>query len=213
MHYFLIGNATIPSTWVALVAGFIVSYLAVRFRFGKVIADTLVDAIFYFILIWKLSVIVTQFGNVIKSPLSILYFNGGRVGVILGLLGASIKIISEMNKKQLNQKCVEALFLGVVITQAVYQVIFVLVNETTILVQLVTIMSFVFFTLFVWLTIEKETYNSIQLPILFIAVHFFVTAFQSTSLFNSLTITFISLFFIFIGSWRKKQDIKSEGTL
>lgn len=210
-HYYLIGNATIPSSWVALILGFIVAYIAVRFRYGKHVSDLLVDGIFYFILIWKLSVIITQFGIVIKSPLTILYFNGGRAGVMLGLLGAAFKIGLTLKKSDSKQQHAEALFVGVVIIQAVYQIVMVVVNEATLLIQISTIASFLVFTLFVWILVGKGKYSPIQLPVLFIAVHFFVAAFQSVSIFGTMTTVLISLFFMLMTYHQK--GFEPEGTV
>ena len=84
---FIIGSLTVPSTWIALITAFVVAYSAVRIRIGKYTADILLDAVFYFIIVWKLSVIFTNFNTVIKSPLSIIYFDGGILGFYLGLAG------------------------------------------------------------------------------------------------------------------------------
>lgn len=210
-HYFIVGSATIPSSWVALMIGFLVAYIMIRLKYGKQLSELLVDAIFYFILVWKLSVILTQFGNVISSPLSILYFNGGRVGVILGILVAGIKVLVALKKNKIKLNDIQALFLGVVIIQTVYQIVMVLLNEATVLIQVMTISSFVLFSIFTWLMIVRGKYSPIQLPVLFTAVHLFVASFQPAGLFGSMATMLMSLFFIVISF--KERVIESEGTV
>ena len=106
---FIIGNTTVPSSWVALVLAFALTYLVIRLRYGKRISGVLVDSMFYFVLVWKLSVILTDFKNVIKSPLSIIYFNGGRIGLYLGLLAGMVTIVIELKKNgmhtSINKRC------------------------------------------------------------------------------------------------------------
>lgn len=212
-RYFLIGSATIPSSWISLMIGFIVAYIAVRLRYGKRISDVLGDTLFYFLLVWKLSVIITQFGNVIKSPLSILYFNGGRVGVVLGLFLVSIKLFAEKKKRNIRRDDWIALFIGFVIIQSVYQVMMVLWNEGTLIVQFVTIISFTLFTLFIWLSARKKNHSPVQFTLLFMAVHFFVASFQTAGIFGLSVITTMLICLFFMLLFFKEHRTESEGTL
>ena len=117
-NFYFVGNVTLASSWIALIIAFVVAYIAIRFRFGKEISGVLVDSIFYFVLVWKLSVIVTDFGNVIKSPLSIIYFNGGTIGFYLALLAVGITLLIESKKKKLHRIDRLALFISFVVILA-----------------------------------------------------------------------------------------------
>ena len=195
--FYLIGNTTVPSSWVALIVAFILSYCALRLRFGKKSSDVLVDSIFYFILVWKLSVIVTDFGNVIKSPLSIIYFNGGTIGFYLGLFAVGITLLIESKKNNLHKLDRMALFIGFITIQSAYQVMMALLNKGPIDAQIASVLIFTAFALLIWMSIEKWRASPIQLTVLFPVVHMFAAAFQPTGVLGIPVITtvLVSLFF------------------
>lgn len=187
-NYFLIGNLTVPSAWIALIVAFVITYSGIRFKFGKSAADYLADVLFYFVLVWKLSVIVTDFQTVIHSPLSILYFHGGRIGIFLGLFAAIVKILMDRKKKKLNQDGLIALFVGSVLIQTVYQLMMVLLNEGALVAQLVTVIVFGLFAIWIWFVIDKMKDSLVQLAALFIVNHLFVGAFQQAGIFGTAVI-------------------------
>ena len=90
--WYSIGSFTFPSSWGAIIASFVLTYLFLYF-WNRKASDWYSSAVFYFILTWKLSVIVVDFQTVIDHPLTILYFHGGRVGYWLGILAALLYII------------------------------------------------------------------------------------------------------------------------
>ena len=96
--FFTIGSLSVPSSWIALMAAFVVAYSAVRFRYGKKHAEIIGDAFFYLVIVWKLSVVLTDFDSVLRSPLAIVYFHGGVVGFYLGLLFIAGKIFMGYEK-------------------------------------------------------------------------------------------------------------------
>lgn len=85
-HFFQIGHLSVPSSWIAFIVGVVLAYVAVRVRFGKLHSERVADAFFTLVLVWKLSVVVTDFGSILRSPLALIYFDGGTVGFFLGLL-------------------------------------------------------------------------------------------------------------------------------
>ena len=197
-NYFLIGNMTVPSSWVALIIAFAIAYSLVRFKFEKRVAEKMSDLIFYFIIVWKFSVLITNFETVIQSPLSIIYFHGGRVGIFLGLFVVGIKVLIEINKNRLNKDDVVVLFLGSVIIQVVYQLTMVLLNEGALLVQLMTLVIFIPFAVFTWLAIKRADGSLSQLSLLFAAIHLFVSSFQPAGILGTSVIATVtmSLFFV-----------------
>ena len=210
---FIIGNTTVPSSWVALVLAFAISYLVIRLRYGKHISGVLVDSIFYFVLVWKLSVILTDFNNVIKSPLSIIYFNGGQLGFYLGLLVGMITIVIELKKNGMHMFDKQALFLGFITIQSVYQLLMVLINEGPKTAELVTSLMFTLIVIFIWISSNKIENAIIQLALLFAAGHFFTSLFQPSSYVNNSFITtiLVTIFIIFFLGHSERD--KLEGSL
>lgn len=210
---FIIGRTTVPSSWIALIVAFVVAYSAIRMKYGKSIAEVLADAIFYFMIVWKLSVIVTDFGSVIKSPLSIVYFHGGLVGFYLGLFVAAISVLIKLKRRGLARIDSVALFVGVVLIQAIYQVMMVLLNEGALVAQIMTIMFFTLFAIFIWIIVGKVESSPIQLALLFMAMHFFVAAFQpagvlGTSVLATLMISLFFSVFLFRGPVMEMEELK-----
>lgn len=198
--FIMIGKTTVPTTWIALIVAFVVAYGVVRMQYGKKIAEILVDAVFYFIIVWKLSVVITDFETVIKSPWSIVYFHGGVIGFYIGLFVAAIRVLYEVRKVEMNRFDRTALFVGFVVIQAMYQVVMVVLNTADVLVQVVTGFGFVFLTLVVSLRRVRRHVSLFQLVLLFMAGHFFIGAFQPAGIFGTSVIaTFIAgLFFMYL---------------
>ncbi|WP_061810145.1 hypothetical protein [Rossellomorea vietnamensis] len=84
-RWYTIGSLTFPSTWGAIIASFILTFLFLYF-WNRKASDWYSNGVFYFLVIWKLSVIVVDFQNVIEHPITILYFHGGKLGYWIGLL-------------------------------------------------------------------------------------------------------------------------------
>ena len=108
--YFQIGNLSVPSSWIAFIVAAIFAYGAVRARFGKRHAEVMADAFFIVVIVWKLSVLLTDFGSVLRSPLAVIYFDGGAVGFYLGLLVAAGKIVVDRRKGRLVAVSVQVSF-------------------------------------------------------------------------------------------------------
>ena len=83
-NYFQIGNLSAPSSWIAFMVGVVSAYVAVRVRFGKPQGDRVADAFFTLGLIWKFSILLTDFKSVLRSPMAFIYFDGGTIGFFLG---------------------------------------------------------------------------------------------------------------------------------
>ncbi len=176
--FFIIGSLSVPASWIALMAAFVVAYSAVRFRYGKKHAEIIGDAFFYLVIVWKLSIVLTDFESVLRSPLAIIYFHGGVVGFYLGLLFIAGKILLDMKKGRLGADGFRALFTGAVLVQVVYQVMMVLLNEGELIAQVVTVVVFGLFAVFFWMNSGKAGNWPVQLALVFMAVHVFVAAVQ-----------------------------------
>ncbi len=84
-EWYQIGNLSVPSTWLAfLLVAFLTAMLLWRL-FGRNVSSVFMDYLFYFLITWKLSVVVTDFGMVVNNPLTILYYATGDIGVYFGV--------------------------------------------------------------------------------------------------------------------------------
>ncbi|MGN7387090.1 hypothetical protein [Sporosarcina sp. SAFN-015] len=210
---FYIVNLTVPSTWIALIIAFLLSYIAIRLKFGKQIANRFGDAIFYLIIIWKLSVIITDFKIVIQAPLSIVYFNGGIVGFILGLAYVAFRTWLDWKKGRVDKDVLAALFIGAVSVQAIFQVMMVLLNEGSLLARVGTAVVFLGYLFFVWKNVEVSRSHIVYLSLLFMAAHVFVAVIQPKGLMNPpLLVTFLlGLFFIVIFVDKRTSELTNGG--
>lgn len=207
-EYYLIGSITVPSNWVALIVGFLVAYIAIRKRYGKQLAERFSDAVFYIIIIWKLSVVITDFSTVIKAPMAIVYFNGGMIGFCLGLVFVALRLLLDVRKERLDISSVIGLFMGAVIVQAVYQVMMALLNDGGLVPKIVTAIGFLSLVVYLWIVAKKTEENSILLPILFMAVHFFVATLQPRGLTDSSFFVSMSIGLFFIALfWRMNANV------
>ncbi|MDW0116986.1 hypothetical protein QTL97_08570 [Sporosarcina thermotolerans] len=209
---YVIGNITVPSNWIALIVAFIIAYSIIRLRLGKVSATLFSDAVFYIIIIWKLSVIITDFSTVIRAPISIVYFNGGFTGFCLGLLFVAGRIWFDWIRGKVDKESLVALFTGAVTVQTIFQVMMVLLNKGSLIAGIGTVVIFIALTFFVW-RIEQIGDHIALISMLFMAAHIFVATIQPKGLLNPpLFITLIiGVFFIAIFKVTKVQTERGSG--
>jgi hypothetical protein len=118
-QWYNIGAFTFPGSWAAVVAAFILTFLFLFF-WNKKASDWYSNAIFYFILTWKLSVIVVDFTTVIKHPLTILYFHGGTAGYWMGI---AVVLIYTFIKKENPYHVLAAWVMTVLIYEGVFDIL------------------------------------------------------------------------------------------
>lgn len=189
--YFQIVNLTVPSTWVALLLSFLITYVFVRWKFGKEAAHLIGDSMFYFLIVWKFSVILTDFNTITQFPLSILYFNGGRIGVYLGLLAVVINLYWINKKKVILHSERFSLLVGSMLTLSFYQLLMALLNEGTLFVRTVTISLFAIFILSVMIFTKQFKTMPKEFVLLAIGLHLFVSVWQPAGIIQTSTITLI----------------------
>ncbi|PIC81598.1 hypothetical protein CSV75_07460 [Sporosarcina sp. P18a] len=191
-QYYPIGSITMPSSWIAFISGFIVTYLFIRLYFGKVHGERIGDLFFYIVIIWKVSVIVTDFSMVMKNPLSILYFHGGKFGWILGLVVAGLWMLRQVYKQKWKRIDKWTLLLALICWQAVYQIAMTLLNEGSLVVKSATILLFVAVFMLSWWCQQKKVNTVSELAGVLLAAHFLVSAIQG-NLLNTAFITTICI--------------------
>lgn len=206
--YFQVINLTVPSTWIASILSFIVAFFIIKFKYGNTTARFLGDAMFYFVIVWKLSVVLTDFTTVIQFPLSILYFNGGAVGVYLGIFTVGIFLFYNLKKNRMSQLDVFGLFIGSIITLSSYQVFVAVFNPGPFGIRLGTIAGFLIFMLLVVTFVNRFKEMPKELAMLLIGLHLFMSVLQPAGLFQTPTIVvvIIGLFMMIIN----KKNFKME---
>ena len=177
-EWFIIKSLTVPSSWVAVLLALILTGIVVWRVFGKETEDWYSDAAILFLLVWKLSVIVTDFDMILDSPLSILYFNGGETGLYLGVIAALGRLFWQLRRKGWPKRELVDMLIAMVMVQSLYQLFMVLLNEAEMWQKILTVLVFVGLTMLTWQKAKLSSVWRIQLTILFLAGHLFVSILQ-----------------------------------
>jgi len=177
-EWFIIKSLTVPSSWVAVLLALILTGIVVWRVFGKETEDWYSDAAILFLLVWKLSVVVTDFDMILDSPLSILYFNGGETGLYLGVIAALGRLFWQLRRKGWPERELVAMLIAMVMVQSLYQLFMVLLNEAEMWQKILTVLVFVGLTMLTWQKAKLSSVWRIQLTILFLAGHLFVSILQ-----------------------------------
>lgn len=139
-EWYSIRALTLPATAVALLVAFFIVWLVLRVQFPKKWAGVYGDAIFTFIIVWKFSIIVTDFKAVIAQPFALLYFNGGTIGVFLGVMAASLQLWWKRQKIQFDATGIAACSWAIILTQSIYQWLVVLLNDNQTTSEVITLL-------------------------------------------------------------------------
>lgn len=177
-QWFIIKSLTIPSAWLALLIAFVVTWLIVWKRYGKEAENLYSDAILLFIVVWKLSIIVTDFEMVVDSPLSILYFNGGSTGIYLGLAAALIRGAFALRKNGFSVKESEMALFSIVLIQCIYQIMMIFLNDGTSWQGMLTFLIFSVMVFAVFSFISKGALWRVQLATIMLLVMLLAGSFQ-----------------------------------
>lgn len=181
-EWFIIKSLTVPSSWIAVLLAILITWLVLWRKFGKTTEVWFSDAAVLFLLVWKLSVIITDFNMILSSPLSILYFNGGYTGLYLGLIVALARMLFQLKKKGWPVSELVAILFASVMVQSLYQFLMVIMNEAALWQKFITVFLFLGITILTWLKAANSSTWRIQLSILFLCTHVFVALLQPEGL-------------------------------
>lgn len=148
-EWYSIRTLTLPATAIALLLAFFIVWVILRIQFSKQWAAVYGDAIFTFILVWKFSLIVTDFRGVMEQPLALIYFNGGTIGVYLGVIAVIFQFIWKKEKILLDAEALIASVWSIVLTQSIYQWLFVLLNDNPVKSEIITLLVLSLLTIFI----------------------------------------------------------------
>lgn len=189
-EWFSIRTLTLPATAIALLLAFFIVWFILRMQFSKQWAGVYTDAVFTFIFVWKFSLIVTDFRLVIEQPLALLYFNGGTVGIYLGVIAVLLQIV--WKKKQFDTEGVTASIWAILLTQSIYQWFVVLLNDNTVKSEIITLIVLSILTIFI---LWKMTVRTKALLIYTVGL-MIVAAFQPQSLWQTAVGVSMALFIL-----------------
>ncbi|MEK5230826.1 hypothetical protein MHB42_03545 [Lysinibacillus sp. FSL K6-0232] len=144
-EWYTVRALTLPATAIALLCAFVLVWLILRLQFSKKMSEQYADAIFTFILVWKFSLLVTDFKAVIAQPISLLYFNGGTIGIFLGVLAASWQVWRKRDKAFE----IKAYSWSIILTQSIYQWLVILLNDNPVKSEVITLTVLSLLTLFI----------------------------------------------------------------
>lgn len=216
-EWYIIRSLTLPASWVSVIIALIVTWLILWKFYGRAVEDWFSDAAIMFIVVWKLSVIFTDFKMVMEFPLSILYFNGGKIGVFLGLFAALAKLYVSLRKRGFKEQDLKALLFGFISLQVIYQFMMVFLNDGLMWQKAITIIFFGLFVIFASVRILRDDKTVQQISIVLLLVHIIVAMLQPNGLFQTpLFVTLsVTLFISLLLFQRKSQSkmIRVEGKL
>jgi len=147
--WYSIRALTLPATAIALLVTFFMVWLILRLQFSKKWSEAYSDAVFTFILVWKFSLLITDFKAVVAQPISLLYFNGGTIGVYLGVIVASLQIWRKRQKRLLQAQSMIAYSWAIILTQSIYQWLVVLFNDNSTMSEVTTLTVLSILTIFI----------------------------------------------------------------
>lgn len=184
-EWFIIKSLTLPSSWVAVILALIITGIVLWIKFGKDTEDWYSDAAILFILVWKFSVLITDFEMILEFPLAILYFNGGKTGLFLGLLSALGRLLWQLKSKGWPEIDFVALIIAFVLLQSLYQFLMVSMNEAEFWQKLMTIAIFSGMTILTWMKVFTSNVWRLQLLVLLLLAHILAAIIQPEGLFQS----------------------------
>ncbi|MCA1061353.1 hypothetical protein LCL96_20770 [Rossellomorea aquimaris] len=200
--WYTIGSFTFPSSWGGILASFVLTYLFLYF-WNREASDWYSSAVFTFVIVWKLSVIVVNYQMVIEHPLTILYFHGGKVGYWLGLLAALIYTFLKRTVSSTN-----------VITSWISTVVFFeLVYHLLELDFLLAVIQFIINgTLFIFLFKKsngpKWDLWAVQFVIVFTLLQFFFQSILEGFAFTTVTWTYLAVMIYLILLYGRRKHIE-----
>ncbi|WP_146552384.1 hypothetical protein [Rummeliibacillus sp. SL167] len=195
-EWYNIKSLTMPSTWVSFLLSIVIVGLILGILYKKEVVSIFVDAMLELILIWKFSVIVTDFSLVIKHPLTMLYFNGGMIGLIIGMLYMLLTLWKKLRRRGFIEEDLQSLFLASILSQSFYQIWMAILNDALLWQKALTIISFSCWMLIAFWKGKAGSIWHMQLLLLFFCTHLFIASLQPLGIWQvSVLVTLLLVLF------------------
>ena len=194
---------SVPSSQISALVALVIAYILLRAKFGSRLAGLYGDAAFYFVVIWKGSYILTDFGSFMKAPLSLLYYNGGLTGALAGLLAALFFLWRK------GAAGTPDALMAAVAVQSVYQIMMAFLNGNGPVAESVTVALFGTLLVVTVFCAGRSILWQQQLAMLFLTVHLIAAVVQPDG-FSGLpfisTVIYVIDHFIFLSAGRRRDE-------
>lgn len=208
--YLLIGNVSIPFTWIAFLVASVITVITLTIVFGKGIANVFSDYLFTFILVWKFSVIITDLNVILQSPWTLLYFNGGHIGVICALVAVGLHIIYHLYRQNVQVQQLYALSIGAIQLQSLLQMMLVMMQEELMLTRIITSIGYGMI-LFLIIRFKNHIQSMVrETNIIYFMAFLFLSAWQKESIwqYSVLSTAMISSVLIVLFTYYEKKHME-----
>ncbi|MFC4353605.1 hypothetical protein ACFO0S_00830 [Chryseomicrobium palamuruense] len=199
-EWYIIGSLTMPSTWISILLSMALTAGAFGLHGGKQLASRVIDYFITFILVWKFSVILTDFKTIIVQPLSLLYFNGGLIGILLGTAVVIYMIFHDQKLNQLVRIQTISFIFGF------YSISMVILNENTLFSELITLLSATLLILISWVA---SKFSVIVYLLIVAGFIFFTSIIQPLGVYGIMLWWSISMLILSYssGKWMNRKEL------
>ncbi|MBD3108027.1 hypothetical protein IEO70_06575 [Bacillus sp. AGMB 02131] len=166
MEVIQIGSIAILLKWLLLAAAALIGVIAVWIwlkllngaKESKQIVDLILNSLFVGFFVWKGSLLLLEPGLVWKQPLSLLYFTGGKDGLIIAIVSAVLYFFVKASKQRIeSQLKIQIVIFYSSIAVGIYHLLYALFLQEDIL----------FHTLIGLAALVESTFNKVQARKLF----------------------------------------------
>lgn len=142
MEFIQIGSVAILLKWLLLAAAVLIGVIAVWIwniflngaKESKQIVDLIINSLFYGFIAWKGSLLLLEPESVWEQPLSLLYFTGGKDGLIVAIIFAMSYFYVKAGKQQIDSQLkIQILFFYSSFVLGLYHLLYALFLQEDIL--------------------------------------------------------------------------------
>lgn len=163
--WYTIVNLSLPATSVAWLLAVLFTGVIIILQLEKKSLDAYLNVIFIFFFVWKFSFVVTNWQDVIRYPLSLIYYNGGVVGVILAIVASVSYAIWQIHKEK-SAVFVRQWVFFCLISYSSYEFFYALLNDMTLAEQIALVLISVVFGIVIVVTYKQKMEGWLFLSVL-----------------------------------------------
>lgn len=136
--WYTILKVSLPASSLAFIGATMMTMIFLYIYTNKKLVDPFLNYIIGFIIIWKVSYLVTDWQSFIDYPLTLVYFNGGIFGFVAASIFTLLYAIREFLKKKESSILFEQLLYFILMFSS-YQFLFAILNDGDLSIRLVTV--------------------------------------------------------------------------
>lgn len=199
--WFTVFNITMPANQYAFLATIIVVCIVLYLVNQAKEIDPFLNNIFLFLVIWKLSYVITNWVDFINNPLSVLYFNGGSLGTVVAFI---VVLVTEFVKNHANStyNYISKNYFLFFLIYAFFNFFNFLFNQVSWILALTSSLFYLLFAISIVLTFKQKQYIIQIISMLLLGVAILFSCIEPLGLFQ-LKHLLLVLFVLYlnIGSW------------